>query len=111
MARVTARAVAAEAVNALVKGWRFSPSVASVHTLATVDEEALAGVIEGHDLIVTCEEHSVVGGLGGLVAEHMAERALGARLFRIGLPRGFPDGIGSQEYLHKGHRAYPSGAP
>lgn len=93
--------VAAEAVSALVKDQGLSPTLASVHTLATVDEEALAAVIDGHDFIVTCEEHSVVGGLGGLVAEYMAEGGLGARLVRIGLPRGFPNGIGSQEYLRE----------
>ena len=93
--------VAVEAVDSLIKEQGLSPSLFSVHTLSKIDEEALTEVIEGHNLVVTCEEHSVVGGLGGLVAEHLAERNLGSRLVRIGLPHGFPSGIGSQEYLRE----------
>ena len=94
-------ATAVQAVDSLAKDQSLSPSLFSVHTLAGVKEGALTEVITGYDLIVTCEEHSVVGGLGGLVAENLAESGLEARLVRIGLPGGFPKGIGSQEYLRK----------
>ena len=93
--------IAFAAVESLVEKHGLSPTFASVHTLAPIDEGALLEVFRGHGLIVTCEEHSVVGGLGGLVAEQMAECGLGARLVRIGLPRGFPTGIGSQDYLRE----------
>lgn len=74
-------------------------SVASVHTLHPLAEDALDSLLNGHRIVFTCEEHSIIGGLGGLVAEHLAERATGIRLTRFGLPRAFPRGIGSQEHL------------
>jgi transketolase len=51
-------------------------------------------------LVVTLEEHSIIGGLGGAVAEVLAE-AEGpvARLKRIGLPSTFMPRAGSRDYL------------
>ncbi len=49
-------------------------------------------------MIVTVEEHSVVGGLGSAVAEFLAEAdMLGGRKFRrVGFPDVFPAGYGDQ---------------
>ena len=49
-------------------------------------------------MIVTVEEHTVVGGLGGAVAEFLAETDLlaGRRFRRIGFPDVFPAGYGDQ---------------
>ncbi len=50
--------------------------------------------------IVTIEEHTVEGGLGSLVAEHLLESGIiPEKFFRIGLRDGFPTVVGSQEYL------------
>ena len=40
-----------------------------VRCLKPLDEDALRDSVAGYDLVVTAEEHSVLGGLGGLVAE------------------------------------------
>jgi len=93
--------VAVKAVDILAKRTALSPTLASVHTLAGVEEDGLRDLIRGHDLVITCEEHSVIGGLGGFVAEYLAEHSPGVRLVRIGLPRSFPTGIGSQEHMRK----------
>ena len=45
------------------------------------------------------EEHSIVGGLGGAVAEVMAELGCDTRLVRIGLEDIYSSVVGSQEYL------------
>jgi transketolase len=93
--------VAQKAARVLAGNYGLLPSLVSLHTLAPVDPGGLEDVLAGHEVIVTCEEHSVVGGLGSLIAEHLAERDGSARLVRMGLPRGFPTGIGSQDYLRK----------
>lgn len=49
-------------------------------------------------LVITAENHSVVGGLGSAVAEAMGEAGLGRRLIRIGLQDTFAES-GSREYL------------
>jgi transketolase len=53
-------------------------------TLKPVDEMALADAMRAVPLVVTAEEHSVVGGLGGLVAEVAGSRAP-RRVERIGI--------------------------
>jgi transketolase len=54
-------------------------------------------------VIVSVEEHSIIGGLGSAVAELMAEADLKTpkRFRRIGLPDAFPDQYGSQASLLK----------
>jgi transketolase len=51
--------------------------------------------------ILTLEQHSVLGGLGGAVAEVLAEAPLDRRVpfRRIGLPSAFSPRVGSQQYL------------
>lgn len=91
--------VAREAVDRLERELGLTCTLASVHSLSPVDGDVLGDLLAEHRVVVSFEEHSVIGGLGSLVAEHLAERAGGTRLVRMGLPRGFPSGIGSQEYL------------
>lgn len=93
--------VGAEAVDSLARDHGLKCSLASVHTVAPMHLDTLDAVMDGHDLIVTCEEHTVVGGLGGAVAEHLAESGCVRRLVRFGLPSRCPQGIGSQEYLRR----------
>jgi transketolase len=73
--------------------------VLSMHTLKPLDEEAVARAAAATGAIVTVEEHSILGGLGGAVAEVLAESGILARLKRIGLPSTFMSKAGSQEYL------------
>ena len=51
-------------------------------------------------LIITLEEHSIIGGLGSAVAEIIAEVPLKqALLHRIGVPDTFATVVGSRSYL------------
>ena len=55
------------------------------------------------DTVVTVEAHSVVGGLGSLVCEVVADHALGCRVVRCGV-RSAPDGVGGSEaFLNMRH--------
>lgn len=47
----------------------ISASVLNVHTLKPIDEDAIVTAAERCGAIVTVEEHSIIGGLGGAVAE------------------------------------------
>ncbi len=58
--------------------------VLHVPSLKPVDEAALADAARTVPLVVTAEEHSVIGGLGGLVAEVLSAREP-RRLVRIGV--------------------------
>lgn len=73
-------------------------TVLHMPTIKPLDTEALAAAAERVPVIVTVEEHSVVGGLGSAVAEFLAEADLlgGRKLRRVGFPDVFPAGYGDQ---------------
>jgi transketolase len=51
----------------------ISAEVLNFHTLKPLDRDALSTSVSKTGAIVTAEEHSVIGGLGGAVAEALAE--------------------------------------
>jgi transketolase len=53
--------------------------------------------------VFTAEEHSVVGGLGSLVAEVVAEAGTGCRVKRLGIEHRFSEVCGSYNYLLSYH--------
>jgi transketolase len=63
-----------------------SASVINVHTIAPLDVEAVRGAAASHRAVITIEDHSVHGGLGGAVAEVLAAgNGSAAPLHRIGM--------------------------
>ena len=56
-----------------LKASGISARVIEMHTIKPIDREAIARAAEETGAIVTAEEHSVVGGLGGAVAEVVSE--------------------------------------
>lgn len=76
--------------------------VLSMHTIKPLDTRQLSAAALETGGIVTIEEHSVEGGLGGAVAENLLEAGVIPRFFfRIGLRGGFTSIVGSQQYLRK----------
>jgi transketolase len=67
----------------------LSVHVVHVPVLKPLDTRALAAALAGARLIVTVEEHTIVGGLGGAVAELLAEQGGAPPLRRIGLADEF----------------------
>ncbi len=78
--------------------------VLSMHTLKPLDMEAILSAARATRRLVTLEEHSLIGGLGGAVAEVLAEAGLaGVRFRRMALPSVFNTAVGEQEYLRAIH--------
>ncbi|MDA1095516.1 MAG: transketolase [Acidobacteria bacterium] len=78
--------------------------VLSMHTIKPLDAEAVQAAARQTGGIVTVEEHTVEGGLGGAVAEVCLESGVVPRRFyRIGLRAGFSSIVGSQEYLRSAY--------
>ena len=48
-------------------------------------------------LLVTVEEHNVMGGLGSILAEVLTEHGAGSRLLRIGLQDTFAEGYSNNQ--------------
>lgn len=74
--------------------------VVSVHTIKPLDTAAILRAASETGAVVTVEEHTIHGGLGGAVAETLLDGGVMPRRFlRIGLEHGFSSIVGSQVYL------------
>ncbi len=74
----------------------------SFHTVKPLDEALLKESFADGALVVTLEEHSVIGGLGGAVAEWLSDQSpQPARLLRIGTPDRFFHEPGGQNYARQ----------
>lgn len=73
------------AAAAALDGAGVSAGVVDMHTIKPLDEAAVLAAASTSRLVVTVEEHSVLGGLGGAVAEVMATAGTPARLARHGV--------------------------
>ena len=75
--------------------------VVHLPSLKPLDADALRAALAGYDLVVTAEEHSVLGGLGGLVAEVLTEKGPAPRIERIGLADTWGESAGNDFMLTK----------
>jgi transketolase len=92
-------AIAVAAADALAASG-ITARVLSVHTIKPLDVDAVLRAATETDGLVTLEEHSVIGGLGGAVAEVVLEAGVLPRVFkRIGLADSPMAAIGDQDYL------------
>jgi transketolase len=75
--------------------------VLHVPTVKPLDSNAILSHMANVPVVVTIEEHTMLGGLGGAIAELIAEANFSrAKLFkRLGIPDVFPDRFGSQASL------------
>lgn len=62
-----------------------TPTVVNIHTIKPIDVQLIQQLAQTHDTIVTCEEHSIIGGLGSAVAEVLAETGSSCKLVRVGV--------------------------
>ena len=76
--------------------------VLNVHTIKPIDKEAVVKAAEDTGAIVTCEEHSILGGLGSAVAETLVENKP-VPMERIGVQDTFGESGKPNELLAKYH--------
>ena len=67
-----------------------SVRVINIHTLKPIDKDIIIKASKETDLLVTVEDHSIIGGLGSAVSEVLTEHCP-SRLVRIGLNDEFPE--------------------
>lgn len=72
--------------------------VVEVHTIKPLDEEAILAFAKVTGAVVTAEEHSIIGGLGGAVAETLST-ACPVPLRRVGIHDRFAETGGYDELL------------
>lgn len=66
-------------------GRGHSIGVIDMHTIKPIDRDAILAAAERSRMLMTIEEHNVLGGLGSAVAEVLTEEGLGKPLIRHGI--------------------------
>ncbi|MCR5372083.1 MAG: transketolase family protein [Solobacterium sp.] len=74
--------------------------VINISTIKPLDTELLLASAAKTGKVVTCEEHSIIGGLGSAVAECLSE-SLPVRMLRIGVRDRFGESGPAAELIHK----------
>lgn len=75
----------------------ISCSILNMHTIKPLDVEAIFEANEKHKLLVTAEEHSVIGGLYGAVAETLCKKGNHKPVLPIGI---------NDLFVHAGNYGY-----
>lgn len=77
-------------------------TVVDMHTIKPIDQQLLVELAQTHDLLISVEEHSIIGGLGSAVAEVLSEHAP-CRLIRMGIKDCFGESGTPDALLAKFH--------
>tara|TARA_B100001059_G_scaffold13776_1_gene11148 strand:+ start:28761 stop:29681 length:921 start_codon:yes stop_codon:yes gene_type:complete len=79
-----------------------SCKVVSMHTIKPIDKNLIIDCVKNTGALVTLEEHSLIGGLGGAVSEVLMQESVYPKRFKMmGLESSFSTIVGSQAYLRK----------
>ena len=82
--------------------------VLHMHTIKPLDETAVLQYAADCSLLLTVEEHSLIGGLGSAVAECLMDHGAGNIAFkRLGIPDSFAKHYGTQDDLMKTYGLQP----
>jgi transketolase len=77
----------------------ISVTVVDMHTLKPLDTNLIQSLVEKCGVIITAEDHSVIGGLGGAVAEYLSSNCP-APLERVGVNDRFGESGQPDEMLN-----------
>jgi transketolase len=81
--------------------------VVNIHTIKPIDTDCINEAIECSKLMVSVEEHSTIGGLGGAIAEYCSAQTKHAPLLRLGIADKFRH-AGDYNYLLEQNRLLPT---
>lgn len=84
----------------MLAGDGINAKVVNIHTIKPLDTGLVKKIAAETDIIVTVEEHSVIGGLGSAVAEVAAEEN-SAKVYRIGVNDLYGESALAEELLAK----------
>ena len=95
---------ALEAASLLEKRNVFC-SVINMHTIKPLDTGTI-DKLSGSKLIVSIEEHSIIGGLGSAIAEHLCEKQNSPALLKLGASQEYKK-AGSYRYMLEQNKLLP----
>ena len=89
-------------VNNMLKEVGIIPALYTFPTVKPIDIDEIIKCAKEFDLIVTVEEHNIVGGFGSAVSETVSEiKGMKARVVRSGIDDKYSSIVGTQKYLRE----------
>ncbi len=73
----------------LLKEIGINPTIVDVHTIKPLDKETIIDVATSHQVLLSIEDHSIIGGLGSAIAEVLCDIGIGKKLIRLGMQDTF----------------------
>jgi transketolase len=97
-------AILDEVLNAseILKKNKIFPTIINIHSLKPINKKSVLNFLKGHRFVMTIEEHNILGGLGSIISEIIAESGKGYKLVRLGVKDTYSKS-GSYDYLKKIH--------
>ncbi|MGH7714834.1 MAG: transketolase family protein [Vulcanimicrobiaceae bacterium] len=89
---------ALEAAGMLAKEG-IDAGVLHLHTVKPLDVEAITSAAKHAKLVVSVEEHTLIGGLGSAIAEAFVDEGVTTPLVRVGFPDRYWHEYGNQEHI------------
>ncbi len=86
----------------------ISAAVVVISSINPRPVDDLVAITSTYPLAVTIEAHLILGGIGSLLAETIADQGVNCRLLRLGIEKPYGNRGGSEEYLHKIHGLSPN---
>ncbi|MBM3208387.1 MAG: hypothetical protein FJZ57_07300, partial [Chlamydiae bacterium] len=72
-----------------------------------LDSDLINRLSQKFDMLVSIEEHSLIGGLGSSIAEFLIDNRKQNTLLRFGTQDRFPHLLGSQEFIRTQNKLTP----
>ncbi len=83
----------------------IDPDVISLHTLKPINIELMSELISKYKLIITLEEHNIIGGVGSIISEIITDLNFkNTKLIRMGIPDEYSTVVGDQYFLRKHYK-------
>jgi len=86
----------------ILKNKNISCSVVNMHTIKPIDLESIKEASISSKLIVSIEEHNIIGGLGSAIAEQLVKLEKSPKLLSIGINDKYGKG-GTYKFLQNKH--------
>ena len=91
---------AKEAAEKIKEEYGWNPSIYNIRYIKPIDTDLLDEAYNNHDIIITVEDGTTIGGLHGAVSEHISNKPYPKRVIGIGIPDRYIS-QGTQEELRE----------
>jgi transketolase len=90
----------------LLKEKGISTTLLNMHTIKPLDKNSILENLDGKKLVITVEEHNVIGGIGSAVAELIVQYKNNCKMLFLGVEDNFSK-AGSYDYMLKNNNLTP----